>query len=209
MGLRQRKKAETRERIISCAVQMFHEKGYEASRIEDIAEAATLSVATFYNYFGSKADMLLATVLTETELVHEAVEMCIAKGHSDVETAFSEIVEIYFTVSFQLTSREMWREAVARTMLDPDAEFSRAYLDIDRRLAQQLVDFFLDMQRRGHVAPDVDTTAVGHLLFNNVNINFVETMRSSEHSSQQVCAKVMTESAPIFALCRRHVGEDQ
>ncbi|SIT00603.1 transcriptional regulator, TetR family [Roseivivax lentus] len=207
-GLRQRKKAQTREKIISCAVQMFRDKGYEASRIEDIAEAATLSVATFYNYFGSKADMLLATVLRETEMVLEAVDACIARGHDDAEAAFAEIVEIYFTVSFQLTSREMWREAMARTMLDPDAEFSRLYADIDQRLAQQLIDFLAGMQAQGHVAPQVDTAAIGQLLFNNVNINFIETMRRADQPTDQICAKVMSESAAVFALCRQGLGGD-
>ncbi len=114
IGLRERKKAATRARIIACAVQMFREQGYEASRIEDIAEAADLSVATFYNYFGSKADMLLATVLTETEVIVKAVDECIEKPHTDLKKAFSEIVSIYFSMSFQMTSRELWREALAR-----------------------------------------------------------------------------------------------
>ena len=201
-GLRQRKKAQTREAIISCAILMFKERGYAASRIEDIAEAANLSVATFYNYFGSKADMLLATVLVETERVITAVDACIAKRHTDLETGFSEIVTIYFTQSFQLTSREMWREALARTMLDPDAEFSRKYADIDSRLATQLRAFLTDMQDRGAIAATVDTQALGQLLFNNVNMNFIETMRRADEPFEAIYAKVMSESAPVFALCR-------
>ncbi|MFM2480262.1 TetR/AcrR family transcriptional regulator [Celerinatantimonas sp. YJH-8] len=202
-GLRQRKKAETREKIISCAIQLFKEHGYEASRIEDIAEAANLSAATFYNYFGSKADMLLASILTETEMIIEAVDACISRPHTDLETAFSEIVTIYFTKSFQLTSREMWREALARTMLDPEAEFSCRYTEIDQRLRIQLRRFMNDMQERGAILPDVNCSALGDLLFNNVNINFIEIMRSKDRPSGEACQKVMSESAPVFELCKK------
>lgn len=200
-GLRQRKKVQTREAIIACASRLFRERGYEASRIEDIAEAANLSVATFYNYFSSKADMLLASVLVETEGVMRAVDACIARQHDDLQTGFGEIVNVYFTHSFQLSSREMWCEAFARTMLDPKAEFSRRYMEIDLLLAEQLQRFLADLQHRGAVAPSVDTQALGQLLFNNVNMNFIEVMRGTERSAEQVQAKVMRESTPVFALC--------
>ncbi len=201
MGLRQRKKAATRKKIIECAVHMFREQGYQASRIEDIAEAADLSVATFYNYFGSKADMLLATVLTESEMVIDAVDACISKPHQDVTRAFEEIVQVYFRLSFQLTSREMWREAVARTLLDPQAEFSVLYTDIDQRLREQLQRFLANMQTQGLIAAQVDTAALGCLLFNNVNMHFIETMRVKEQPAEAVCAQIMAESAPLFQLC--------
>ncbi len=206
IGLRERKKAATRARIIACAVQMFREQGYEASRIEDIAEAADLSVATFYNYFGSKADMLLATVLTETEVIVKAVDECIAKPHTDLKKAFAEIVSIYFSMSFQMTSRELWREALARTMLDPEAEFSLRYTDIDQRLKAQLQTFLRNMQEREIIAKQIDTDALGQLLFNNVNMNFVETMRSPQQPGEEVCRKVMYESAPVLELCEQVAG---
>lgn len=200
-GLRQRKKEQTRERIISCASRMFIERGYEASRIEDIAEAANLSVATFYNYFGSKADMLLASVLVETETVIRSVDACIAKPHDDLRSAFGEIVQIYFTQSFKLSSREMWREAWARTMLDPGAEFSRRYTEIDRRLAEQLQGFLAGLQSRGVIRAGVDTAALGQLLFNNVNINFIDSMRDENRPLSEFQDQIMVESGPIFLLC--------
>ncbi len=56
-GLRARKKEATSQRIITEACRMFQQTGYEETRIEDVAAAAELSVATFYNYFRSKADL--------------------------------------------------------------------------------------------------------------------------------------------------------
>ncbi|WP_068115934.1 TetR/AcrR family transcriptional regulator [Tropicimonas marinistellae] len=199
-GLRQRKKAAAQKRIIDCAALMFREQGYEATRIEDIAEAAELSVTTFYNYFGSKADMLLATVVAETETVIAAVDDVIGAEHRCLQTAFAAIAKVYFTLSFQYTSREMWRMAVARTMLDPEAEFSRRYIDIDQQLSDQFCMFLAQMQKRDLLRAGVETEPFGRLLFNNVNLNFLEFMRSPELDASAVRAKVVAESAPVFAL---------
>ncbi|WP_138466522.1 TetR/AcrR family transcriptional regulator [Poseidonocella sp. HB161398] len=198
-GLRERKKAATRKRILDCAAQMFRQDGYEASRIEDIAEAAELSVATFYNYFGSKADLLLAAVLEETAMVMDSVEACIGAPAATLEAAFGAIVGTYFEKSFQYTSRELWRMAVARTMLDPEAEFSRRYIAIDRELSDQLCRFLAGMQGRGLVRAGAEIDPAGRLLFNNVNMNFIEYMRASGMTAAEVRAKVMAESAPLLA----------
>ena len=57
---RQRKKAETRDRIRGCALRLFLEQGYEATTVEQIAAAAGVSHMTFFRYFPAKEDVALA-----------------------------------------------------------------------------------------------------------------------------------------------------
>jgi AcrR family transcriptional regulator len=57
---RQRKKAETRDRIRGCALRLFLEQGYEATTVEQIAAAAGVSQMTFFRYFPAKEDVALA-----------------------------------------------------------------------------------------------------------------------------------------------------
>jgi AcrR family transcriptional regulator len=58
-GLRERKKAKTRASIREHALRLFREQGYAATRVEQIAEAAEVSPATFYRYFPTKEDVVL------------------------------------------------------------------------------------------------------------------------------------------------------
>ena len=57
-GLRERKKQRTRETIARVAVELFSERGYHATTLPDIAEAADVSTRTIFAYFPSKEDIL-------------------------------------------------------------------------------------------------------------------------------------------------------
>ncbi|MEO3783613.1 helix-turn-helix domain-containing protein [Actinocorallia sp. B10E7] len=54
--------AETRERLLRAAADVFAEKGYDGTRVADIAAAAGVSNGTLYAHFGSKAELLVAAL---------------------------------------------------------------------------------------------------------------------------------------------------
>lgn len=54
IGLRERKKIKTRAAIQQHAVRLFREQGYQATTVEQIAEAAEISPSTFFRYFPTK-----------------------------------------------------------------------------------------------------------------------------------------------------------
>jgi len=57
-GLRERKKLKTRAAIQKEAMNLFLKRGFDATTIEYIAEAAEISPSTFFNYFPSKEDVV-------------------------------------------------------------------------------------------------------------------------------------------------------
>ncbi|MFG2910492.1 TetR family transcriptional regulator [Kitasatospora sp. NPDC048286] len=59
-GLRERKKAATREALGWAALRLAVERGLENVRVEDIAAAAGVSPRTYNNYFSSKAEAIVS-----------------------------------------------------------------------------------------------------------------------------------------------------
>jgi AcrR family transcriptional regulator len=58
MGLRDRKRQRTRQALITAAMRLFEEKGYEQTTVAEIAATAEVSTKTFFNHFASKDEVL-------------------------------------------------------------------------------------------------------------------------------------------------------
>ncbi|NUR62518.1 MAG: TetR family transcriptional regulator [Catenulispora sp.] len=67
-GLRERKKAATREALSAAALRLALEHGPQNVRVDDIAEAAGVSPRTYNNYFSSREAAIVAAVAAERAL---------------------------------------------------------------------------------------------------------------------------------------------
>lgn len=60
LGLRERKKARTRATIQQQALRLFRDQGYEATTVEQIAEASEVSASTVFRYFATKEELVIS-----------------------------------------------------------------------------------------------------------------------------------------------------
>ena len=96
-GRRERKKEETRRRITHCALELFHERGFEATTVDEITERADVAKGTFFNYFPRKEAVLQA--LSE-EWMGRAEDFAVRDGggHTSSEqiaAVFGGVAEAY------------------------------------------------------------------------------------------------------------------
>jgi len=76
--LRERQRERRRTIILDAAEALISEKGFEETSVEEIADRAEVGIATVYNYFGTKVDLLHAVferyIEVEAALGAEAIQ---------------------------------------------------------------------------------------------------------------------------------------
>ena len=199
-GLRERQKADRERRILEAATSLFREVGYDAARIEDIADRAAVSVGTFYNYYQNKGDILLAAVGMEVEEVLAAGDAIVADPPLDVLEALSRLINQYYDHSLVYLSKEMWRTAMALSIQQPETPFSKRYTALDSRLCTQVSTLIQRLQRKGIVVAGLDTAAVGAMVFNNLNMMFTEFVRDEAMPIDRLKDDVARQNRPLASL---------
>jgi AcrR family transcriptional regulator len=70
-GVREKKLADTRERIVVSALELFSEFGYTPTSIDRIAERAGIGRSTFFRYFPTKEAVLFSDLLVRQRMALE------------------------------------------------------------------------------------------------------------------------------------------
>ena len=137
-GLRERKKARTRAAIREHAFRLFREQGYDATTVEQIADAAEVSPSTFFRYFPTKEDVVLQDdldLLWLEAIQEQPPEMSpIAAMRAGVHTAFARMGEAEWAQMREMTELAMTVPAVRARML---AELARTTQALAEAVAER------------------------------------------------------------------------
>lgn len=124
---RELNKRDKRERLLTASLRLFREKGYDQTKVADITRAAGVAKGTFFNYFPTKEQVLLAL----GEQMLGRVARVPASGLVQKTTARAKIKAVFRSLATGLDAdRELVREMVYRGLRLPDLINSdRAKLD--------------------------------------------------------------------------------
>jgi AcrR family transcriptional regulator len=72
-GLRERKQERQRAELVAVGMRLFAEQGFDATTVDEVAEAAEVSRRTLFRYFGTKGDIVMEWARGTTTLLTESV----------------------------------------------------------------------------------------------------------------------------------------
>ena len=84
-----------RQRLLEAAVQIFDRKGFAATSVREIAEAAGVTKPVLYYHFGSKEGLLVAVLSQAMRDFEATVESAVARAGSARERLLNLCVDIY------------------------------------------------------------------------------------------------------------------
>ncbi len=199
-GLRERQKADRQRRILEAAVAAFRRDGYRAARIEDLAAVAEVSVGTVYNYYSTKGDILMAVVALEVEEVLANGEVLVADPPCGADAALGALIGQYYDHSLIYLTKEMWRHAMALSIEAAETPNGRKYAELDARLCDQVARLIRKLQQRGEVAEGLPARELGELVFNNLNMMFMDFAKDEAMTIETLKDRVAAQTAPLARL---------
>ncbi len=154
----------TRDRLLQAAMDVFAERGYHGTTVDDIVAASESSKGAFYHYFPSKQGIFLKLLDQLVEMVEAGVERAI-----DREEGALAKVEAALRVVLEVASA---RRDLARILLIEAAalgpEFEQSRLGIHRRFAA-LIQRRLDRAVADGAIPQQDTQAAAMAWIGAIN----------------------------------------
>lgn len=164
-GLRDRKKKEVRHRIIQAARDLFASDGIDDTTMEDVARAADVSVATVYNYFGSKAALLVAGVAEETDRMITLGAKVLTRPGSNPVKATQRLLGVYLE-DFASWDPRLLREVLSASFHRTGGEqLTMELAAMDQRLIEQMRTLLAHFRSTGKLNPKVEAYEATMLLF--------------------------------------------
>src|SRR6266576_595025 len=155
---RQRRSAETRERLFRAALNLFAQKGFLETTVEDITEAADVGKGTFFNYFPSKDHILLAFSDMQLAKLEQSI--------NGLVTSQQPLREFMRGLVLRMTEEPLRNPGMIRALLlgylssNPVRE---AMIDKQNRahaLHKQMVEIG---QERGEIRKDLPAAEIAHV----------------------------------------------
>ncbi|WP_369145563.1 TetR/AcrR family transcriptional regulator [Streptomyces sp. R44] len=92
-GLRERKKARTRQALSDAAIALFLEKGFDGVSVAEVAAAAEVSKPTLFRYFPAKEDLVLHRFADHEDESARVVEAGRADGTAPLDALYAHLLD--------------------------------------------------------------------------------------------------------------------
>jgi AcrR family transcriptional regulator len=146
---RERRRLETRERLYRAALELFGERGFLETTVEDITEAADVGKGTFFNYFPTKEHVLAAYGGERIAAVERALEKA--------RTTSGSVLEVLGELATDSAGQSHENPAVLRAIYAAHASCAPVRAELQKRMRASrkiLAEIISLAQKRGEIRSD-------------------------------------------------------
>jgi AcrR family transcriptional regulator len=199
--LRRKQTARRKAEIVEAAASLFGSKGYQQTRIEDIAELANVGVATVYKYFGAKGALIREVLRPQIDDMRVNGQAVIASPADDPADAVIDLLASY-DIADDWQQRDLLR-AVIRLDLGYSDVFEGLRDETEDLILFQIEKLLEGFQRRGKVAEALNLKDVAVILSGMLSQHLQHFTHHAEVTREQTGIDLRRRIKLVFEAWRR------
>ena len=198
-GLREKKKAEAREKILAVSKEIFFSKGYSHTTIQEIAEKANIGVGTVYNFFKTKADILISVVAGEAGTDAEEYHL----EDTELEQGIVDIVMAFTWKALgklKYLNKKIWKELLSAmfSLQKSESKLFKGLTSMDFKYLEKLKALLQNLKERGALAAAFDVDAAAMAVYSTFLTQFLLYIYSDETTFEQLEQDIRRQVGFIF-----------
>ncbi|MGO4889809.1 TetR/AcrR family transcriptional regulator [Anaerobacillus sp. MEB173] len=131
-----------KQHVIKMAHHLFIEKGYQATSIQDILEYSGISKGTFYNYFSSKNELIIALFKSIFEkMKRKRTELLVGQDPSNIEV-FIKQIEVQMQINKKNKLFTLFEEVLVSNDDELKQFIKKGQLNLIRWIYYRFIDIF-------------------------------------------------------------------
>ncbi|MGA9286986.1 MAG: helix-turn-helix domain-containing protein, partial [Anaerobacillus sp.] len=180
------KKQATRKKIMDVAKELFLEKGYEATSTELVARRAGIGSGTLFNYFPSKAELLVEVMREEFSVEQEED----GEPFKVLDTA-EATVRHYLTDrlhGFSLLEKKLFRELIVASVnaFQSRPEFMRSLMQLDFMFIDELTELLTEVKRLRKLPESFEVEIAAEVIYSSVMFETLVYLYQEERDLEDV-----------------------
>ena len=202
---RERHRAQTRDRLYRAALDLFAERGFLETTVEDITESADVGKGTFFNYFPTKEYILAEFGGERMAAVERALE--------NARSTEGSVLEVIGELAMDSAGQSSLNAALIRAIFAAHASCAPVRAELQKRKhvsRRMLAEMFQIGQRRGEIRSDIPASALASMtqtifmgLTMSWSLNPESTLRKASNDVWQLLCPTLK---PVARASRKTTG---
>ena len=195
-GRRERHRAQTRDRLYCAALELFAQRGFLETTVEDITEAADVGKGTFFNYFPTKEHILAEFGGEHVAAVERALEKARATN--------GPVMDVMRELAGDAAGQSDKSAALLRAIFAAHASCKSVREELVKRSQVSkriLADIFLLAQERGEIrrnTPAADLARLTQIVFMGATISWA--LKEPHSSLRKTCEGIWDLISPNLEI---------